>query len=188
MAAPAFVATLLERLSPLLDKLPFLPKRKKPEVAEPFHELVDHSSEDDDSFSPNAIAARRHEAKRAKLDFGAVAKDLLAKPAVIAGLAILFLFVAALVTVSVMANAAPPQNPSQASLRPSTPEGRAAARRLLLPPDPALDLTPPMERRAHFPYTDEDIRRLAPTHSASEIAPIAERNDRAMDAIFGAVP
>jgi len=188
MAAPAFVATLLEALSLALDKLPFMPKRKRPEPVEPFHELEDNSSEDDDSFAPNAIPSKTVGPKRARLDFVAIGKDLLSRPAFLAGLAVLVLFVAALVTVAIVVNAEPPVSPSQAASRPSTPEGRAAAARLILPPDPALDLSPPMEREAHFPYTDADIRRLAPTHAADEIAPIAGRNDRAMDAIFGAVP
>ncbi|MDA8409704.1 MAG: hypothetical protein M0001_04855 [Treponema sp.] len=187
MALPAFVATILERLSPLGDKLPFLPKRKGNESHEPFNVLEDHSSADDDALAPNALP-RSSGAKRAKVDFGAAARDLASRPAVIAFLAVLGLFVAALVTVALIANAPPPENKAQASFRPSTAEGRAAAGRLLLPPDPARDLSPPMERQPHFPYTDEDIGRLAPAHAPNEIEPIAKRNDRAMDAIFGAVP
>ena len=188
MAAPAFFATIREELALFLDRLPFLPKRGKPHGEEPFHELVDHSSEDGESFSPNALPSGKAASKRAKLDYGAVFKDLVSKPAVIGGLALFLLFSAAVVTVTVIANAAAPGSPPEATLRPSTPEGRAAASRLILPPDPARDLSPPMERDVHFPYTDEDIRRLAPAHGADQIAPIAGRNDRAMDAIFGAVP
>ena len=188
MAAPAFVANLLERFYLLLDKLPFLPKRKKIEAEEPFHELEDHSPEDDDSFSPNALPSRTAGPKRAQLDFGAIAKDLVARPAIIAMGGVLVAFMVALVIVGIVANRAPPANASRKDAGPSTAEGRAAALRLILPPDPALDLSPPMEREPRFPYTVEDIRRLAPAHSADEIAPIAERNDRAMDAIFGAVP
>ena len=188
MAAPAFLANLLERLSLLLDKLPFLPKRKRAEVEEPFHELEDQSPEDDDSFSPNALPPKTAGPKRAKLDFGALAKDLVSRPAVIGGIGAIAAFVVALAVVGIIANEAPPANPALHASKPSTSEGRAAAARLQLPPDPALDLSPPMEREPRFPYTDDDLRRLAPIHAADELAPIAERNDRAMDAIFGAVP
>ncbi|HUX36935.1 MAG TPA: hypothetical protein VMV44_03465 [Rectinemataceae bacterium] len=187
MAAPAFLAQLLDRLRPLLDKLPFLPKRERPVAEEPFQELEDHSPEPDESFVPNALPSKTAAARR-RIDMTAVGKDLLSKPPFVAGLAALVLFCLALLVVSIIVNAAPPSQPAQAELRPPTPEGRAAASRLLLPPDPALDLSPPLEREPHIPYTDEDIRRLAPVLDAGAAAPIAGRNDRAMDALFGAVP
>jgi len=188
MAAPAFIEAILERLSPFLGKLPIGTKRKTTAIDEPFQELEDSSPESDESFAPNALSAKTRGKVATRLDFGAIAKDLLSKPGFVATLAALALFCVALVVVSIVVNAAPPQQTARSKLAPSTPEGRAEAARLLLPSDPALDLSPPMERTPRFPYTDEDIRRLTPAHPEDEVAPIAERNDRAMDALFGAVP
>lgn len=187
MAVPDFLSRLLDRLGPLLDRLPFLPKRERQVAEEPFQELEDHSPEPDESFVPNALPSKTAAAGR-RVDLAAIGKDLLSRPPFVAGLAALLLFGLALLVVAFIVNAAPPSGPSQAELRPPTPEGRAAAARLILPPDPALDLSPPLEREPRIPYTDEDIRRLAPVPDLGAAGPIAGRNDRAMDVLFGAVP
>ena len=186
MAAPSFVAAILERIGPLLSKVLPAPKKGRGPAEEPFHELEDHSPEPDESYVPNAFSSRKPAASPPKLDLGSVAKDLLSKPAVVATIGVVGIFCVALIVVAFIVNQQPPVSASSAGL--ATPEGRAEAARLLLPPDPARDLSPPMERSPRFPYTDEDVRRLAPAHGPDELAPIVERNDKAMETLFGAVP
>lgn len=187
MAAPAFLSGLLERLGPLLERLPFLPKAARPAPEEPFHELEDEGPEGEESFSPNALPSKSAPG-RPRLDLGALVGDLLHRPLFLVSSSLLVLLCVAILAVSLIAGAPPPAGPPLAGRGPSTPEGRAAASRLLLPPDPVLSLEPPMEREPRIPYTDEDLRRLAPVEGREDLGALRERNDRAMDAVFGVLP
>lgn len=184
MALPAFASELLSRLSPLLARLPLLPK-KKSGTEEPFGEIDDRSPDFEENLAPNALPPKGKSQKAAALDVAAIFRDLIARPIVVAAFVLFLVFVVAIIAVSIYAQSAPP---AATAAKLSTPEGRAAASRLLLPPDPASDLSPPMERERHFPYTDEDLKRLSPARGPAGAASLAERNDRAMQTMFGAVP
>jgi hypothetical protein len=187
MAKLPLPADLLKKVAPLLGKLPFLPKKKarpRSRADEPFESLEDSSPESDESFEPNALPGA-HRAETPGIDWKGLVHGFLHNRLFVGIVAAFLLFAIVLVATSIIAGAPPAAD--KAISRPITEEGRAAARRFLLPADPALDLEPPMTREPRFPYTDEDMKRFAPEHDPRSLPDLMLKNDQAIEALFGTV-
>ncbi len=189
MAKLPFPPELAGKVTSLLAKLPFLrkPATSAAAIHEPFEDLEDTSPDSDESFEPNALKkdhGRKDGARR--LDPMALVRGLLGNPVLLGALGVALVFVLAAAVSSILAQAGPPvvKNP----VKPITEEGRSIAKRLLLPPDPALDLSPPMEREPRLRYTDEDVRAMTPKHDPRDLDRLIEKNDAAIQAILDAVP
>ncbi|MEI6388208.1 MAG: hypothetical protein WCQ50_16405, partial [Spirochaetota bacterium] len=179
---------LVAKLGGLVGKLPFLPKKKSAPKggAEPFDSLEDGSPDADESLNANALGPHiSGDSEKTKVDFRGLLASLVSNKLVV-GFIAAALFVGIAVAVASLVSQAEPPKLVVAPIA-ITAEGRAAAARFMLPPDPALDLAPPVEREPRSPYTDEDIKRLAPTHDPRFLSAIERRNDEAVGILFGTV-
>jgi len=184
MAKLPIPAALADKVSGLAGKLPFLPKKpsRPGGIDEPFESLEDASPGSDESFEPNALSGpSKREAL--SIDFGALVKAFFGNRILVGSLAALLLVLLAMSLVALFAQLEPRALPVSTPL--VTEEGRALARHFLLPPDPARDLSPPMARETKLPYTDEDMKRLAPEHDPASLARLVEANDRDLSLLFG---
>jgi hypothetical protein len=187
MAKLAPVEALLGKVAPLIEKLPFIPKKAAPKTGahEPFDDLEDASPDSDESFEPNALpTAHPGGPARPRIDFGAIVKAFLGNRLLLGVTGALLVVVLAMAVTAILADRPPPA-PAVLS-KPVTEEGRALARRFLLPPDPALDLSPPMEREPKLVYTDEDMKTYAPVHDPRDLGILAKQNDEDAAKVLGA--
>ena len=187
MAKIAPVDALLGKVAPLIEKLPFIPKKAAPKTGahEPFDDLEDASPDSDESFEPNALPAAQGAGKNfPRIDFGAIVKAFLGNHILLGITGAVLLVVLAMAVTAILADSPPP--PPKSVSKPITDEGRALAHRFLLPPDPALDLSPPMEREPKLVYTDEDMKTYAPVHDPRDLEILAKQNDRDAAKTLGA--
>lgn len=188
MALPVLPPDLVSKLGGLVGKLPFLPKKKSAPKggAEPFYSLEDGSPDADESLNANALGPHiSGVSEKTSIDFRGLLANLVSNKLVVGSIAASLIIGIAVAVASLVSQAEPPKLVD--ALPAITAEGREVAARFMLPPDPALDLTPPVEREPRSPYTEADMKRLAPTHDPRFLSAIERRNDEAVDLLFGTV-
>lgn len=176
-------------LQSLLARLPFFQARFADglkEAPEPFSSVEDETPLGDLLESSNAAVVSNQSATKASTrNLGETFKLLLKKPLVLvillSGLSLILL----IVIVSIAVNT-PPET-AKAS-QPFSPEGLAAVKSWLTPPGDPLAPRMEMERSDTARYTQTDAEALGLPKDSKVLDSLKERNDQAIDDLYGTVP
>jgi hypothetical protein len=167
-------------VSSLLSRLPFAKPQNAPE---PFSSVEDETPLGDLLAGENAAPQLKKKAERS--DLKEIFVGLIKKPAVlIASLSgVGFVLIIALVAIFVSSPPAEAKAPP-----PFTKEGQALVKTWLLPPGDALEARMEMRRGDAEPYTEADAAKLGLPSDPLVKASLAERNDAAIEDLYGTVP
>jgi hypothetical protein len=167
------------------SRLPFL-KRGTPSSPEPFSTIEDDTPLGDLLSSQNAApVAPSSKADRERPDVrGILELALKRRPVVIGVLATLA--VAFIVAVVAVAVTIPPKAPKAESA--FTKEGMALVKQWLQPPGDLLEPRIEMERSGPATYTPADAAKLGLPSDPRAAASLAEKNDEAIEDLYGTVP
>jgi hypothetical protein len=172
-------------LGSLISRLPFA-KRPSPSAPEPFSTVEDETPLGDLLDADNAApVSPSGKAAREKPDLGAAfGAAIKSPPVMIAALSVLgFLLIAAFVAIVV---SSPPKK--AAAEPPFTKEGEALVKTWLPPPGDPLSPNMEMERGAASVYSPADAARLGLPKDPLLMATLGERNDAAIEDLYGTVP
>jgi hypothetical protein len=164
-------------------RIPFLPKRPAASP-EPFSAIEDDTPLGDLLSSRNAAPGMRSPAAE-RTDFRALLGGLFKSPPVLIGSAVVLVFLLTLAAVALVVGSPPKASP--ASL-PFTEKGEALVRTWLPPPGDPFEKRMPMEREGPPSYSPRDAARIGLDPDPAILARLRDKNDEAMDELYGTVP
>jgi hypothetical protein len=173
------------KLGGLASRLPFL-KRGASESPEPFSTIEDDTPLGDLLSSRNAApVASSSSSGRARLDLRGVMETALKNRSVVIGVLSALAFVLVIAVVAVVVTI--PPKPLKQAL-PFTKEGRALVKQWLSPRGDPLEPRIEMERKGDQAYTAADAAKLGLPADPRTTAALAEKNDEAIEDLYGTVP
>jgi hypothetical protein len=164
---------------------PFLPRRPA-SSPEPFSAIEDDSPVGDFLSASNAAPGMANQGSgRERPDFHAILEMAVKSPAILVGAFVVLVFLLALAATAVIVRA-PPRSGS--TMVPFTKKGEALVKTWLLPPGDPLEPRMAMEREGLPAYSAEDAARLGINSDPLVAARLRDRNDEAIEDLFGTVP
>jgi hypothetical protein len=167
----------------LSARIPFLPKRPAASM-EPFAAIEDDTPLGDLLSSANAAPGLRSAPKQ-RLEPRALLATALKSPGILIALIALLGFGLVLIITSVIVNS-PPR--AAAAPPPFTEKGEALVRTWLPPPGDPFEAGMAMEREGRPVYSAEDAARLGLGLDPSALASLRDKNDEAIEDLYGTVP
>lgn len=174
-----------EKLGKLASRLPFV-KRGSAASPEPFSTIEDDTPLGDLLSLQNAapLAPPPKEA-REKLDIRGMIEPALRRGPVVIGI-LSTLGLALVIAIVAVAVTLPPKAPKAAP--PMTKEGIALVKQWLPPPGDPLEARMETERSGPATYTNADAVELGSPADSRAAAALAEKNDEAIEDLYGTVP
>jgi hypothetical protein len=178
------VAGLSSRVR-LGSRIPFLAKRPA-SSPEPFSAIEDDGSVGDFLSASNAAPGMTAQGSgRGRLDFHALLELAVKSPAILVGIFVVLALLLAIAVTAVIVTVPPKASRAGA---PFTEKGEALVKTWLpLPGDP-LEPRMAMEREGFPKYSAEDAARLGINPDPLVAARLRDRNDEAIEDLFGTVP
>jgi hypothetical protein len=185
MAKGMLIDSIKAGAASLLSRLPFL-KRGAAPSPEPFSAIEDETPLGDDLLATdNAAPVAKPKAARESIDLRGLIVSAIKKPVVlisclsVLGVILVIAVVSAIVT-------APPAEAKAAP--PFTKEGIALVKTWLPPPGDPLAPRMPMEREGLPAYGPADAAKLGIPTDPILLATLADRNDKAIEDLYGTAP
>lgn len=172
----------------LRSRLPFV-KKSVSSAPEPFSAIEDETPLGDlletDNAAPVNSGGASAKASFAKPDLGEALKTASKSLPVMIGLASVLGFALIVAVVSIIVSS-PPR--AVKALPPFTKEGQALVKTWLPPPGDPLVPRMAMERSEAMPYTPADAAKIGLPDDPLLMASLSERNDAAIEDLYGTVP
>jgi len=176
---------LLKGLAALRARIPFLPKKPSASI-EPFAAIEDDTPLGDLLSSRNAAPGLAPKAgARERADLRELLGMALKSAPILIGAFVVLAFLLALAISSALVNAPPKLAPA---VPPFTEKGEALVKTWLPPPGDPFEARMPMEREGLPPYSSEDAARIGLTSDPSTLATLRDKNDEAIEDLYGTVP
>jgi hypothetical protein len=177
------VAGLASRAK-LGSRIPHLSKRPA-SSPEPFSAIEDDSPVGDFLSASNAAPGMGVQgSERGRLDFRGLLESAVKRPAILVGIFVILAFLLTLAVTAVIVTAPPKASRTEA---PFTEKGQALVKTWLLPPGDPLEPRMAMEREGLPAYSAEDAARLGINPDPLVAARLRDRNDEAIEDLFGTV-
>jgi hypothetical protein len=169
----------------LSARIPFLPKRQ-PVSREPFSAIEDDTPLGDLLSSDNAAPGMAPRAPgREKPDVRSLVTGALKSPPILIGTLVVLAFLLTLAVTALLV-AAPPR--ASAAPPPFTEKGQALVKTWLVPPGDPFENRMSMEREGRVVYTAEDAARIGLKPDPAMEAALRDKNDEAIEDLYGTVP
>ena len=169
----------------LASRLPFI-KGKSVPTPEPFSSIEDDTPLGDLLSSRNAApVSPKTKAKIERPDFRRLFETLLKRTPVLIGIIATIGLVIVVIIVSVATSLPPKTGKAAAAF---TKEGEALVKQWLPPPGDPLEARVRMERSGVPSYSAADAAKIARPNDPGIAAGLAEKNDEAMEDLYGTVP
>jgi hypothetical protein len=173
------------KLRALTSRLPFV-KRASAPTPEPFSTIEDDTPLGDLLSSQNAAPiAPVSKAGRERPDIRGLLESAIKRRSVLIGMltALALILIVAVVAIAV---SVPPQAPKEA--KPFTKAGETLVKSWLPPSGDPLEPRVEMEREGVPKYTAADAAKIGRPSDPGTAASLAEKNDEAIDDLYGTVP
>ena len=176
---------LKKAMAALGARIPFLPKRP-PASAEPFEAIEDDTPLGDLLSSSNAAPGLAPRAtSRQKTDLRELLEPALRSPPFLIGGSLVLVFLLTLVVTTIVVNS--PPKPALAT-EPFTEKGEALVKSWLPPPGDPFEARMAMEREGPPSYSSEDAARLGLGSDPAMELRLRDKNDEAIEDLYGTVP
>jgi hypothetical protein len=186
-ALASIVAGMASRAksSGLSNRIPFLSRKSSPSP-EPFSEIEDDTPLGDLLSAENAApVAAKSDSGPERPDIRGIAASAIKRPAVLIGLLIALGFVLSLAIVAMIVSAPPASRKSSA---PFTKEGESIVKSWLPPPGDPLEPKIELEREGLPTYGPADAAKVGLPKDPHIIERLSEKNDMALEDLYGTVP
>ncbi len=176
---------LLKGAAALRARIPFLPKKTVASM-EPFSAIEDETPLGDLLSSSNAAPGLAPKAGvREKADLRELLALALKSAPILIGVFVVLAFLLALAISSALVNAPPKSAPAAAAF---TEKGESLVKTWLPPPGDPFEARMPMEREGLPPYSSEDAARIGLSNDPAIVAKLRDKNDEAIEDLYGTVP